>query len=122
MKTSAWLLVFFVSMNLFAGALAGLGVNQHLGIQPDPGGSSEFAQAQEDATDITAGGGGGDTLFTAYNTLASGVQGIIFTVLPASKLLANAGVPNPIVAWLFASVPIIVGLDFAGFFRGAFLS
>ena len=28
----------------------------------------------------------------------------------------------PIVDWLFASVPVIVALDYAGFFRGVFMS
>jgi hypothetical protein len=122
MKTSTWLLVFFISMNVFAGALGALGVDAHLGLDPEVGGDTEFDQAAEQAREINAQGGGEETLFSAYNTLANGVQGVIFTVLPASELLANAGVPNPIVGWLFAAVPVIVGLDYAGFFRGTFLS
>jgi hypothetical protein len=122
MKTSVWLLVFFLSMNAFAGALYGLNVDDHMGVSPDPGGTGELAEAQADAANVQASGGGGQTLFSAYNSLASGVQAVIFTLLPATRLLANAGVPNAIVNWLTTAVPIIVGLDYAGFFRGSFLS
>jgi hypothetical protein len=123
MKTSAWLMVFFVSMNAFAGAMAGLGVTEHLGVGTEVGGNSELEQATEEARNINAGAGSiGETLFGAYNALASGVGAVIFTLLPATRLLANAGIPNPIVQWVGAAVPVLVGLDYAGFFRGSFLS
>jgi len=123
MKTSAWLMVFFVSMNAFAGAMSALGATEYMGIDASVGGSSELDQATEEARNINAGAGSiGETLFGAYNALASGVGAVIFTLLPATRLLANAGVPNPIVQWVGAAVPVIVGLDYAGFFRGSFLS
>jgi hypothetical protein len=122
MKTSVYLLIFFISINAFAGALYGLGVDEHLGVSPDPGGSAELEQAVSDAQEIQAGGGGGETLFSAYNSLASGIEQVLWTVLPAARLLGNTPIPNPIVDWLFASVPVVVALDYAGFFRGVFIS
>jgi hypothetical protein len=122
MKVSVYLLVFFISMNAFAGALYALDVDDHLGTSPDPGGSDELQQAIADAQDIQGGGGGGETLFSAYNSLATGIEQVLWTVLPAARLLGNTPIPNPIVDWLFASVPVIVALDYAGFFRGVFMS
>lgn len=116
MRISVQLLLFFVFMNAFAGALTATPIAGDLGINPDPGGDEKLEQADAEAEEFASSNSGGDTLFGLYNALAGVLEGLINT-LPAIGMMKNAGAPAWLVNYGFAGYSIIIGLDVAGYLR-----
>lgn len=116
MRITVQILLVFVFMNAFAGMLQTTGVADDLNVNPQPGGDEKLDQINNETENFESGGGGGETLFGLYNTLA-GVLDAIVDTLPALAMMKNAGAPDFIVNYGFAGYSIITGLDIAGYIR-----
>lgn len=126
------LVLFFLAMNLFAGAMVGMGVDQTIGLDTRLGEScptTEPTQEQidrypscelvSDASDTETGTGQGSTLFGMYNTLSRGVNSLYEYVFPALTILERAGLlPDEIETMLEVIFSFMIGIAVLSYTRG----
>lgn len=110
MRASVKIVVMLMFLNAGAELLRAAGIAQAMGIN-DPGAAAEMNDATSSARDITASGGGLDTLYQLYITATQGVSAIFEFVWSGPSMLINIGVPEPIVVFLFAPLAVVVGID-----------
>lgn len=117
------LVIFFVSLNLFSGAIMTTGVDDMLGINADVGGD----KAVDDATAAEAdpGSGFGATLFDMFNQLAGQLSGFFHAIMPGLNMLHRLGVPAYITGdgettagILGPLFSIIIFVDLVSFLKG----
>lgn len=126
------LVLFFLAMNLFAGAMVGMGVDETIGLDTKLGDScptTEPTQEQinnnpscelvADASETETGTGQGSTLFGMYNTLSRGVNSIYEYLFPALTLLERAGLlPEEIETMLEVLFSFMIGIAVLSYMRG----
>jgi len=114
------LIVFALSVNLFAGIMITSGAAADVGLDGalNTGGDKAVNDAQSESSDLSTGAPTGSTLFGMYNVLAGflgTVRGVVFG-LPA--MLYNLGTPS----WLTEPMEVVFGvvyaLGIAKFLRG----
>jgi len=113
MRLSMKIVFVLVFLNSAAEMLRASGWSAAAGINPDPGATQEMQEAINAAEKIQASGGGGETLFALYVTITSTFQAIFDFLFAAPTMLINIGIPEFVVAFLFAPVALIVGRDIA---------
>lgn len=118
MRVSVHIVLFLVFFNAGAVMLQDTGVADDMGINPDEGNDERLEQASDAAREPDPGSGIGSTLFGMYNSLAGTVETVFNTIFPGAAMLKANGFPNFWIDFLFAAMPIIVGLDTVAFFRG----
>lgn len=120
-RVSIWIVLFIVFFNGGYAMMAGFGVWDHMGADPDPGGT----EVKDDITDTTdprnvdPQGGGLSTLFGLISALYNNTIGVVLNkLLPGIAMLGNLNiVPDAVVDFLqLASV--IAGIDAAAYLRG----
>lgn len=122
-RPSTVLVIFVVSMNLFAVALGPgfMGVYDEIGIsdniQPNDDIDKEAPQYGEDG--LATGSGVGGTLFGMYNVLSQGVQGLFSTIFPALDMLVYSGFPPALAYQVFGPLMgFVIVFDVLSFLRG----
>jgi hypothetical protein len=114
-------IIFFVSMNIFAGVMIDTGTAATLGIDDSVQQNEDVNQAIENQKDggIDTGAGTGSTLFSMYNAVLTGFVGLAEKVLPALALLNHAGVPGWITGTFFGGMfGIVLTIDGLSYVRG----
>ena len=116
-RPSTILVVFMVSMNLFAGVLIGLNIDDTVGLSGQIHQEDDVPEQQTD--DLQTGTGVGGTLFGMYNVLTKQVGGLYDTIYPAIGLMTRAGVPGEITHGLLGNLfTFIVFFDIVSYIRG----
>lgn len=112
-------LVFvLVFLNSAAELLRASGWSSAVGADPDPGATAEMQKALDAASNIRPGGGFGDTLFALYNSVTSTFRAIFEFALAAPTMMTNIGLPDYVVAFMFAPMALIIGRDIAYLLMG----
>jgi len=120
-RATTLFIIFFVSMNLFAGIIIDTGTANTLGLNDRVHENEEVKQTVEDKQEdgIDTGAGTGSTLFSLYNSVLGGFIGLAENILPALALLNHAGVPGWITGtFLGGMFGIVATIDGLAFVRG----
>lgn len=111
MRRTPTIVVFFVFFSAAATLLEVSGTTAAMGVSSPTGTVEALDTAQQAMSEISASSGVSDTLFGSFVALASSMEALGRGVFAGPLILSAAGVPGPIVAFLFAPAGIIVGLD-----------
>lgn len=114
------LVVFFLSLNLFAGVLVSTGAAATLGISAEVGGDESTDQLTGEQTgNLTTGSPSDGTLFGLYNVVGSQIAGIYDFLFPGLVMLKTAGVPAFITDLILAPLfGLLITIDLAAIVRG----
>lgn len=115
-RPSTVIVIFFVTMNVFAGVIIGLGVDSTMGLDGSIHQQKDVAN-QEDF-DIDTGTGTGSTLFGMYNVVLKQFTGLLESVFPAIQLLGNAGMPAELITGATTLLGTIAFIDGLAYVRG----
>jgi hypothetical protein len=110
--------VFFILLNAFAGALQASGMTDIWDTEPDVNAPTALDRAQTSADNAEATGGALDTLFGLATSLGTVLATIFAGALPAVSMLADLGVPDFFLGYITAPVVIISFVEIAEFLRG----
>lgn len=124
--------LFFLAMNLFAGAMVGMGVDETIGLDTRIGEScpsNEPTQEQidkyesckliSDASETETGTGQGSTLFGMYNTLSRGVNSLYEYVFPGLAMLDQAGLLHEEIKTMLEVIfTFLIGIAILSYARG----
>lgn len=119
-STIEFLVVFFLSLNLFSGMLISTGIAEDIGIgqQAEVGGDNNVESAQSSAEEVSTGAPTGQTLFGMYNVLANTLGEIRTIVLGGPAMLSNAGVPTFITSAMEVVMVLVYAVGIIRFLRG----
>lgn len=115
------IVVFLVLVNSAAVLVGAVGIAD-VGAAPQIGQTSEITAAQDEAFSITTERSALDTFISGVIAAASSVQTIFEVAVAGPTMLANLGVPGPIVVFLTAPLYILVALDILQVLSGRALS
>lgn len=103
------IVVFVIFLNAVPGLLVSSGVAEDMGVDISIGGDTQVQEANQAADSIEPSGGFGQTLFTLYTSLGGTLQAILGLVIGGELLFLSLGVPEWLVAFVFAPKYIVVG-------------
>lgn len=114
------LLVFFLSVNLFAGVLMSTGAAATLGIDAEVGGDAATDELTGDASkNVTTGSPSDGTLFGLYNVVGGFLSGLYEYLFPGLVMLERIGVPSFITKGILSPIfGLLITLFTASFVRG----
>lgn len=116
-RPSTVLVIFVVSMNLFAGAFVSMGVMQDVGLE-DRSGQNDAIPEEQNA-DLQTGSGVGGTLFGMYNVLTQQVEGVYSSIYPALDMLERAGMPSELAYGVLGNLfSFVIFFDILSYIRG----
>lgn len=101
--------IFLIYFDAFAVLLEVSGITAAWGVKSPTGTTAALADAQAAMNGIQASGGLSDTLFGLFIAAGSAVEAVGRALLAGPLLLSAAGIPDPLVVFLFAPVPIVIG-------------
>lgn len=101
--------IFLIYFNAAALLLEVTGVAAAWGVQSPTGATAALGEAQAAMNGIQASGGLADTLFGSFAAAAAATEAVGRAIVAGPLLLAAAGVPDPLVAFLFAPAALIIG-------------
>lgn len=104
------LVILLVLLNASAVMVGAIGLTD-IGYQPDIGGDAEIEQAETQAETISTERSALDQFVAGVIAAADTVATVFGVAIAGPTMLANLGVPAPVVAFLSAPIYIIVGLD-----------
>lgn len=105
------LVIALILLNAAAGFLVASGWTADAGVSPEPGGDEHVSNVTNESNDVRASGGNLGTLFGLFQTVTGGFQDMLSIVFAGPLLLANLGVPNWILGFVFAPLYFIVAVD-----------
>lgn len=112
------LIVFFVSLNLFAGAFMTTGLADTMGIDADVG-EDEAVDQRTGNRDVQGGTGTGSTLADLRNALGSQLADLFGVIFPGLRMLGRAGVPEWIIGGILGPLfSVFTTILVLAFFRG----
>lgn len=119
-KALSLMIVFFLSLNAFAGMMVTSGVGADIGLsgQLQTGGDQAAQQAQDESQEISTGAPTGSTLFGLYNVLGGTLGDLAVIVFGGPAMLNNLGVPNPITGLLATIISVVYAIGLMQFLRG----
>ncbi len=118
-KPVTLLVVFFVSLNLFAGVMMSTGVAGMLGLDATVGEDDAVNKRVQNGQNVTSGTSTGGTLFGMYNVLSQQVGGFYNVIYPGLHMLERAGVPTYITDDILGNVfSIMIFISVVSFLRG----
>jgi len=115
------LVIVLVLLNASAVMAGAIGLTD-IGYTPDIGGGDEIDEAQSTAETISTERSALDEFVAGIIAAADSVRQIFGIAIAGPTMLANLGVPGPIVAFLAAPLYILVGLDILQVISGRALS
>jgi hypothetical protein len=92
-KPVTLLMIFFVSVNLLAGAMMMTGIADMLGLDANVGGDEAVAE-RTDSDAVETGTSSGDTLFGLRNVISGQLADFFGVIFPGLAMLQRAGVPS----------------------------
>lgn len=101
--------IFLIYFDAFAVLLEVSGIAAAWGVKSPTGTVAALQDAQDAMNGIQASAGLGDTLFGLFVAGASAIEALGRALLAGPLLLSAAGIPDPLVVFLFAPAPIVVG-------------
>lgn len=111
--------VFFLSLNLFAGLLMSTGAAATLGISAEVGGDDAREELEGDTqSGLPTGSPSDGTLFGLYNVIGGFLSGVFNFVFPGLNMLNRAGVPSFLTNMLGSIFSLLIVIDIAAFVRG----
>jgi hypothetical protein len=113
MKISMKIAFVLVFLNSGAEMLRASGVADAMGIDASPGATGQMEKALDAAASIEPGGGFGETLFAMYVSVTRTFYAIFEFIFAAPSMLSNMGMPDILVAFIFAPLMLIVARDTA---------
>lgn len=111
MRKTFAIVVFLICFNAGAVLLEVSGVSAAWGVESPTGTASALEDAQNAMNGIQASGGLAETLFGSFTATASTIEAMSRGVVAGPLLLSAAGIPSPLVAFVFAPMAIIIGRD-----------
>ena len=126
-RPSTVLVIFVVSINLFAGAFISMGIMDTVGLHGQVQQDNDVAQSAGEALNGTSNGEYGlgtgtaadGTLFGMYNVLSQQVQGLYATVYPALDMMNRAGVPDQLTFGVLGNIfTFVIIFDVMSYIRG----
>jgi len=118
MRFTTTIVVFFILLNAFAGALETSGMTDKWDTGPEVDAPTALEAAQSSADDAQVSGGGLETLFGLASSLGSTLATIFGGALPAIAMLGDLGVPGWFLGYITAPVVILSFVEIAEFLRG----
>lgn len=112
------IVIFFIFFSAGASLLEVSGTTAAMGVEAPVGVTTALDEATASMNNISASEGIADTLFGAFVTAARSMEALGRGVFAGPILLTSAGIPSPIVVFLFAPAAIIVGLDIIHYLTG----
>jgi len=113
------LVVFFLSLNLFAGVLVSTGAAATLGINAEVGGDAKTEELNQTTDEAPTGSPSDGTLFGLYNVIGGFLSTIYDYVFPGLDMLERAGVPSFITDDILGNLfSLLIVIDIAAFVRG----
>lgn len=111
MRLSTKVVVFNLWLSAAANVIVESGIANAFGAEVQPGASAKLQEAKASASNIGAGGIGGETLAGMFITAGQTVEAIIQAMFAAPIMFTNLGVPSLLVGFVFAPMVVIAGLD-----------
>lgn len=111
MRMSTKIAFVLIFLNSAAELMRASGWSAAAGVNPEPGAAGQMQEALDAAASINPGGGFGETLFAMYVSVTRTFYAIWEFVFAAPSMLSNIGVPDMIVAFVFAPLMLIVAID-----------
>ncbi len=110
-RFSVELVIVLLCMNLFAGFITASGVGAALNINPELGQEEAIDDVEEEAQNVTPGGGIRDTLQGLYSSVTDGLQPIFMFIWYGPYMLSNLGVPEFLTTGVSAIITLMIALD-----------
>lgn len=110
-RISTTIVVFMAFFTAAANLFEETGVTDAMGINTGVSAGEKLATAFAEMEQIRGSAGTVESLFSIYTMVGSAVEGLFVGVSAGPRVLAAAGVPNYILAFLFAPIVIFVGVD-----------
>lgn len=120
MRKSFAVAVFMIYFNAAAVLLEVTGVTASWGVESPTGTTAALDDSIAAMNGLRASGGLADTLFGTFVMAGNAVEAVARSVVAGPLLLESAGVPGPLVVFLFAPVALIVGRDIIHAVSGRF--
>jgi len=105
------ILIILVALNASAVLVGAIGLGADAGYEPTVGGNEQIEQANETAGDVEGSAGVIDSFVGAVLGAVGQLISIFDVVVAGPAMLANLGVPAPLVALVSAPLYIVVGID-----------
>lgn len=105
------ILIILIALNASAVLVGAVGLANDAGYQPTTGGGEQIEDANESASNVEGSGGVIDSFVGAVLSAVGQLVTIFKVVIAGPTMLANLGVPAPLVALVSAPLYIIVGID-----------
>ncbi|WP_254544087.1 hypothetical protein [Halomarina pelagica] len=105
------IVIFLVLLNASATLLSGTGIAPALGVSPTVGGDEQIEQSEQNLQSVSTDRSALDNFIAGIISAASVLVGVFSIVIAGPLMLSNLGVPGALVAFIFAPLYFIVGLD-----------
>ncbi|MDY6776035.1 MAG: hypothetical protein SV253_08185 [Halobacteria archaeon] len=112
------ILVLLIFLNGAAGFMAASGIADNLGVAPQPGGSGQIEEMNNDMKSFGSSTTDGEGFTGRVGGALSYVIDAFSVLFAAPTMIANAGVPTYAVTFAFAPLYLLVGLDLISLFLG----
>lgn len=113
------LVVFFLSLNVFAGVLGSTGAAATLGINVELGEDTAREELAQQTGELPTGSPSDGTLFGLYNVIGGFLSRVYDFIFPGLRMLNRAGVPVFITDRLMGDIfSLLITIDIAAFVRG----
>lgn len=116
-RISVYIALFFVFAHAGVGMAGAMGVWDYMGLDPHLGDTSEIETAQEQQ-EFQTGTGQGQTQLGSLSRGGSVFNTFINIIGPGAEMMKNAGMPPPLVNFVYAGLTIIALLDVIKFVLG----
>lgn len=111
MRVTTRLVIIMMFLNAGAELIRSSGIAADWGMNPGPGAGQKLSEAADAFQAIQVGSGLGETLFAAYLTVTKTIDAMFTAATAAPDMLINLGIPDIIVVFVFAPLPILIGRD-----------
>jgi len=111
MRRTIAIVVFFIFFNASAILIEVSGTAAAMGVEAPVGITTGLDEATGAVNGLAASNGVGDTLFGSFTAAARTIEVMAKGVFAGPIMLTSAGIPTPIVTFLFAPAGIIVAMD-----------
>lgn len=110
-RVSTTIVVFLTFFTAAANLFEETGVTAAMGLNTGVSAGEKLAQAFTEMEQLRGSAGTVESLFSIYAMVGSTVEGLFVAVGAGPRILAAAGVPGYVIAFLFAPAVLFVGID-----------
>jgi hypothetical protein len=109
MRISTSIVTAYLWLTAAANLLLETGISQSMGITTDISAGARLVEAREAFSTIEAKGIAVESMIGVFITIAKVIEAMAAGLFAGPNLLLNLGIPMPIVAFVFAPIPLIAG-------------